>query len=254
MKPQSDLRQWAKPWAWVFWIFIGLGGVLLGQATSPSEEEFRTFTDTQGRTIDARILTVNDDQVQIERNDRQRFTLPVAMFTERDRAFIEAWAKSNALKAQTAFTLGATAKFENDRRSEPMGLFRRERDAYYEIKLENMTSEPLKGLELRYRIYVRDTDASATRDRRSDRWEERVVRNIELEPRKEYTHDTVRMRLVETRLKPGWKWASGAPATSRDALRGLFFRVYYKGEVIQEYSRPDTFWREMDEAQRKFFE
>jgi hypothetical protein len=197
---------------------------------------------------------VSGDQVQIERNDRQRFTLPVAIFTEPDRAFIEAWAKSNVLKAPTAFALNATAKFGLDMRSNPPGLYRRDREAYYEIKLENMTSEPLKGLELRYRIYVRDTDPVATKDRVKDRWEERVVRNIELEPRKEFVHNTVRVALLETRLRPGWEWSTGAPATSRDVLRGIFFRLYYKGEVIQEYSRPDTFWREMDRAQRKFFE
>ena len=50
--------------------------------------EMRTWTDTQGRTIEARLVRVEGENVTIRRADGQVFTIPVEILSEADREFL----------------------------------------------------------------------------------------------------------------------------------------------------------------------
>lgn len=51
--------------------------------------EYRTFTDTQGRTIQARVLDHDDHQVRIEREDGSIFTIEMSTLSEADQAYVK---------------------------------------------------------------------------------------------------------------------------------------------------------------------
>ena len=53
--------------------------------------EAHVFTNKQGRTLDAEIVSAAPPQVTMKRADGQVFTLPIAGFTEEDQVFIRAW-------------------------------------------------------------------------------------------------------------------------------------------------------------------
>lgn len=57
--------------------------------TTASGAELRTWTDTQGRTIEARLLDTDTAKatIRIERADGLQFTLPLARLSEEDRRF-----------------------------------------------------------------------------------------------------------------------------------------------------------------------
>ena len=72
------------------------------------------------------------------------------------------------------------------------------------------------------------------------------------------TTDTVELlteteKLNETRLQPGWSWASGAPPRSRDTLRGIFFQVVSDGVVVQTFSDPSVLQEEIERERPSFF-
>ena len=50
--------------------------------------EYRAFTDSRGRVVQARVLRVEGDQVTIERRDGKQFTVPIATFSQADRDFL----------------------------------------------------------------------------------------------------------------------------------------------------------------------
>lgn len=56
--------------------------------TSGAEAEYRNFKDQRGRTIQARVLSVNGDEVSIERADGRQFTVPVSIFSQTDQDYI----------------------------------------------------------------------------------------------------------------------------------------------------------------------
>lgn len=53
--------------------------------------EPRTWTDTQGRQIEAMLLEVSGDTVTIERAGGRRFTVPASTFSEEDQTYIRQW-------------------------------------------------------------------------------------------------------------------------------------------------------------------
>lgn len=52
--------------------------------------DFRQWTDTNGRTITARLIeTIDTDSVKIERQDGQVFTVPLKTFSAADQAYVQ---------------------------------------------------------------------------------------------------------------------------------------------------------------------
>lgn len=58
--------------------------------------ELREFTDTEGRSIKARLMKVEDGNARIKREDGRSFTLPKERFSPRDRKYIKEWARKKA--------------------------------------------------------------------------------------------------------------------------------------------------------------
>lgn len=50
---------------------------------------FTTLTDKQGREIQAKVLSVTDDQIKLRRKDGLETTIPLSMLSEDDIAFCE---------------------------------------------------------------------------------------------------------------------------------------------------------------------
>lgn len=66
-------------------IFLLCGSVM------HSADDFREFTSGDGRTMEARVLAVSGDSVVIERRDGTSFEVSQGIFSEKDRAYLEAW-------------------------------------------------------------------------------------------------------------------------------------------------------------------
>lgn len=71
----------------------------------PGEGGYRTFTDTRGRAVQARVLQIEGDQVTIQRRDGKQFTLPIARFSKADQEVLR-----NSATAKTAPAAATTAK------------------------------------------------------------------------------------------------------------------------------------------------
>ncbi len=56
----------------------------------------RTFTSTDGVTIEAEVLSITGDNVVIKRVDSKIFNIPIAKFCEEDRKYFDEWSKQEA--------------------------------------------------------------------------------------------------------------------------------------------------------------
>lgn len=76
----------------------------------------RTFTDTQGRKLEAEVVAVQQGQVRIRRADGKEFTLSVTTFIPADQAFLQQWkpaaAPANAPAAKPDPAAAKDAKAE----------------------------------------------------------------------------------------------------------------------------------------------
>ncbi len=69
------------------YLFLVLGLTL--STASGQSAEFRTFTNAQGKAIQAKLIALAGDQVTIEMVGGQRFTLPVTQFSAADQAYVK---------------------------------------------------------------------------------------------------------------------------------------------------------------------
>ncbi|MCU0873830.1 MAG: hypothetical protein MUE50_15955, partial [Pirellulaceae bacterium] len=75
-----------------------------------AEDGYRTFTDSRGRAVQARVVRAEGDQVTIQRRDGKRFTVPIATFSPADQESLRGLASAKAGTAKTATKKAAEAK------------------------------------------------------------------------------------------------------------------------------------------------
>jgi hypothetical protein len=65
-----------------------------------------TFTDMQGREIEAEIVAFDEwsGKVRLEREDGRTFEVQSTLFSETDREYMQAWAAAGTIPAGQAFT------------------------------------------------------------------------------------------------------------------------------------------------------
>lgn len=55
----------------------------------------RTFTNRDGKTLEAEVLAVEAGQVKLKRDDGREFSIPVASLSDGDQAYLKAWKPEN---------------------------------------------------------------------------------------------------------------------------------------------------------------
>ena len=111
--------------------------------------DFRTFTDKQGRQMQAKINQVSGNDVFIERRDGLVTKVSAAIFSEDDQVFVRQWARQQNLKD------GAIEARFSDKESEKTtissgGIKTTKYDAYYEVVLKNTTDQEIQDIRLEY--------------------------------------------------------------------------------------------------------
>ena len=98
--------------------------VILASSATIHAEGFRELTDKQGRAIQAKILMVAGDEVEIEMADGRSFTLPIAQFSLTSQTEIREHAKAAAKPAAPESATGPkpTPGSETDTPDKPAEL------------------------------------------------------------------------------------------------------------------------------------
>jgi hypothetical protein len=90
--------------------FVKLMGLaVLANMPALAADEWRDFKNTEGAVIRARIVSMSDTQVTIQRADRKEFTIDLAKLSPADQAFLAEWKTKNA-KAKGPAGKGGAAK------------------------------------------------------------------------------------------------------------------------------------------------
>lgn len=230
-------------------MFFSFGVFFCSLGETSASGNYKIFRNSEGTAIEARVIEVHEDTVEIERVDGLRFTAAIDLFSGPDQEYFRVWRERAILRNEHNWNIGIRSVLDPQVRTERRGYTLLEQDAGYEISLTNRTSEPFRDLVIRYRVFIEDTDPGAMRNRRNTRHFDGLIDVEELPFREEMKFLTGKGTLRQTRLHPGFRWGSGAPPNSRDRLRGIFFQIVADEEVVQTVARPSTLGDEM-EAER----
>ena len=67
--------------------------IICGLAIATYADDYRDFTDSQGRTIKAKIVKIDRGakKVTLERKNKKKATVSITMFSEADQEYINTW-------------------------------------------------------------------------------------------------------------------------------------------------------------------
>lgn len=208
--------------------------------------EFRTFTDKQGRQMQARVNQVSGEDVFIERRDGLTTKVSIRIFCEEDQAYIRQWAVNYALKNGAIEVRFSDAESEKTTTSSG-GIKTTKYDAHYEVILKNTTDRTIEDIRVEY-LMLKFVDEIAAKKRSAGELERKKgkIHLEQLPGRTEKRLATDNFSMKETELEPGYVWRGGEAGKdreSKDQLKGIWVKVYAGEMLVVEMARPDSLLR-----------
>lgn len=257
--------------------------ILLLATLSANAGELRSFTASDGRTLEARIVNYDADsgKVQIERADKKRITVSAEAFSAADQRYILKWAAATGFAAPSKLRIavkreevGTTEKkHEVDFSQENTGgrrggggvqtVAKDERTKYrYLLTLENKSGVPINNIVVEYRIYYNQqkpvVDEKANQYRPQDREVDipdryKAVDELKIKdgrdrlkpiaPKETRTFSTDAVTLLERKANRPYDDKINLKAD----LAGVWIRLTMKGpdgkEIVREIAAPASVTR-----------
>lgn len=127
--------------------------------TTLAADEFREFTASDGRTLNAKVLSYDGelDTVEIQRDDLHVCCVKSTTFSEADQAYIKEWAPSSLFMSPLKFKIIPRrivnkSNWSREGGSEQSPLVAVS-ECQYEIAICNRTGLPMENLTMDYIIY-----------------------------------------------------------------------------------------------------
>ena len=207
---------------------------------------YRTFTDLQGREMQAKVISFSDNIVEVQRKDGLRTQVPIDVLSAEDQHYIRQLVSEKVLRPGI-LTVRFSDKELNESESKNGGIKYRRYEAHYEIILKNNHHEDLADLRVEYLMF-KFIDEIAAKKRSAGEVERKkgTIKLPVLPARTEKRLATDTFEMLETALQSGYVWSGGEAGKARDSadrLDGIWIRVYKGDRLLLEESRPQSIVR-----------
>jgi hypothetical protein len=201
----------------------------------------RTFTDTEGRTMEAKVTQVSGDDVYITRRDGLSTKVDISIFSKEDRDYIRDWDRreritGGLLEVRLAERERNRTRWEQSRTT---GIDERTWDGYYEVTVRNTGRLDLENIRVDYLQMKFSEEVGATeRDEGRLRRVKGSARIGSLPAGEERSFTTEVFEMRGTRLQGNYYYTDGGKRESEDELEGIWVKVYAGDLLALEESRP----------------
>lgn len=147
---------------WIIYLCVWAAVVASASAEEPV---YRTFTSTDGQTIQARILRyeAGRDRVQLERKDGEKGWASLSVLSDSDQEYIREWVTADRMLTGKSLEVSFVKKTTGSLgRSGSTGSTDKE-ILWFLIRVKNTGREDIQKLKLKYRIYI-EIDNSGKND------------------------------------------------------------------------------------------
>lgn len=202
--------------------------------------DYYEFEDAQGRKMRAKPLRMVGSQVEIQREDGQRFRVSPSIFTAEGREHLASWQRAEALKRDSTININAVSSTSRKvRDNSSAGLVIDRYNGFYRVRINNNSDVAFTDLVADYRYFVFKNEIAG--QRRGDGKTLRVAGTHKIDrlaARSEVEFETEQTEMVDTSLKSGYYWVGGGKGKSSDSLNGVWVRLYKGKDLIAEYVYP----------------
>lgn len=211
---------------------------LLVAIASLAHAEMRTFTDAQGRTVQAELIDASATTARIRRADGQSFDIPLETLSAADRAFVEAWVLKRTFVFGGLEISAHRVRLESIR-TQTRSSRRTDERWCYRVTLRNRSKARLDDLTIDYRVFFIDDMPDADADNLPRQRVSGQARVAALPAGANTEIETSAVALQMTQRRSGRR-SSGAKARIEDELAGIWVRVSRGGETLVEFANPTT--------------
>jgi|GEM_PF-2624256 len=228
--------------------FLGALLVLLSLAAPVGA---RTFTDRQGRKIEAEITGVSGSKVTLRLANGKSYTLPVSRLSDADQFFVSMWKDApegggSGKEGTTGVAIPPGIQYAIEIEADKKRVKKRptiESDTgevtpeewIFEVKLENGSRARLEGLEMSYRIYV---DPKASEKIEIGDPPRFFGHRTKLEPMADRARVTVKTEMVvlnKLELSPDYVFTDGSRNDLDDDLEGIWIKLWHGDKKVADY-------------------
>ncbi len=207
--------------------------LIIGSILSAGESNFRTFSDSQGREMNAKLTQVSGEDIYIERLDGLSTKVNISIFSKET-------IKNDAIKARFITDVEGKSRWDNN----GSGIVRKTWKEGYKIELSNETQLDLKNIRIEYLVFkFEDAMAAQKRSEGEVRMISDETKFPTLKAGSKAHVSTKKFPMLETKLAPGYKWESGGKETSEDEMRGIWIKVFVGEILATEASKPENLMR-----------
>ncbi|VGO21099.1 hypothetical protein [Pontiella sulfatireligans] len=220
-------------------------GLVLGVCASAfPDEDYRTFTGTDGRGIKAKIVKcdLRSGKVTVERENRRKITVPVDVFSFADQAYIKDWLalqnflSNSKLRVSVDKRKGKAGETSETKRAKP--------PCFYEIQLDNKSGAVFDGIWVEYCMYMNTEGFKGAPDKLTVEAEKSDVFKLPVQGKHlEMTKEVKLFRYYTAQTDHSFD-SSGYPDSStsynktfEDNMEGIRVRIYLKTPTGNTFMR-----------------
>jgi hypothetical protein len=206
-----------------------------------AQAEFREFTSTDGRKMQAEVEAVTPDRVTIKTAAGASYVTPISQFSAADQAYFKEWAATHT-QSEIRY------RFEVSYTKEKLDT-RNSRDGHKEIKNENWrcnlkiinnSGQTLDQLKVIYTvIYDKiQSDRAITVGREGSKTIDLIKHHEQL------IIPTDEVTLTSSQLVDGWYYFNGSRVRKKDSIEGVKVSLEHKGKEVftwKSMGSPETY-------------
>jgi hypothetical protein len=196
----------------------------------------REFTDTQGRKLEAEIVSATMDQVTLRRAaDGKTVTTYIKVFSAEDQQFIHEFARANV---KYSFEVRYEKKKKDEQKVSAGGTQGTLENWYYAVSLRNISVVDAEDVSVSYSIYMK---AVAEKGRMGARIVGSGTTKLDKVARNATSlFETGTVEVARMRPMPGYVFRSGEGSKS-DQLAGFALKLMKDGKEIFSYATDRSF-------------
>ena len=196
----------------------------------------REFTNTQGRNLEAEIVSVTGDTVALLRAGEKRpIGAKVSLFSEADQKFIRDWAEANT---KYSFDVTYTKKKLNEVKRKSGAVTYEDETWIYKISVKNRLPTAVGDLRVDYWCFRREDGGKGKGAARIETSGSSKIASITGSGT--VTVDSSEIILHKEMLDGGWYYADGTKNQQADGMGGLAVRIFDKnGKEIHKWATKD---------------
>jgi len=196
----------------------------------------RIFTSTDGRTLEAEVVSATPDMVTLKLANGTTPTVPLERLSELDRTYVSQWRQANPSTIRYNFNV----EFSKQRTSGPRQRPRGDSPAVVvskekwvgTFKIQNRSGQAVDNLEVRYQLhYMDDNGKVKAAEIKTGTRKIPIIKSNEI-----LSIDTDTLELEVTQLAAGYYWRDGSKRTEDDGVKGGAVSILHNGKVVHEFA------------------